>query len=101
MARRKRSRGAKRRGGRRQQRGVIGNALGYIPGIGGVLKPVVGGVEDFVVALNRPKPGKSGPIASRGRMAAANVGQNQSFFQTWSTGSDMHVMGRDLVRPVP
>lgn len=29
------------------------------------------------------------------------MSSSQSAFRTWSTGNEMHVVGRDLVRPVP
>lgn len=34
-------------------------------------------------------------------MAAATATNSRSYFKTWSTGSEMHVAGCDLVRPVP
>lgn len=83
-----------------------------IPGVGPVLKPVVGGVENFLLGANnsvRPSSNRRGrraapappSIASKGRMGAAISTESRSYFRTWSTGDEMHVAGCDLVRPVP
>lgn len=61
MARRK---GTRRRRGGRQSRGVIGNFISMIPGIGPVIGKPIGWAEDAIVGLNKP----SKKAASRSRM---------------------------------
>lgn len=83
-------------------RGVIGDLLGYIPGVGPVLKPIVGGVEDFVVNANRGKQKKTNrSVVRAGNVAAARSMASRSSFRTYTDGTDMHCVGCDLVRPVP
>lgn len=78
----------------RASRGVISDTIGKVPIVGPVLKPVLSPVEDFIVKLNK-NHGKAG------RMGAAIATNSTSFYRTWSSGAEMHVVGRDLVRPVP
>lgn len=84
----------------KKTRGTIGDLVGYIPGYGAVLKPIVGGVEDFIVGLNKKKK-QPNTIKRAGNVSMARSMASRSFFKSYADGTDMHCVGCDLVRPVP
>lgn len=99
MSRRNRSNANRRRRNSRKRQANMSPLIPMLaPLVAPLLKPIAEGVGKRIGG--RSKNGRA-VLRRNGLMGAAAVSSSRSSFKTWSDGTDMHVAGCDLVRPVP